>query len=65
MRRFVLDVYLHHSVIFSMEFKSITSVARFIDKFFNPESFDIWFYLHDSIKDCSINVNELMRIWHL
>lgn len=65
MFRFCLEVYLENDLIFNMEFRSLTSVAKCIDRFSNCEKNNIWFELFDCIKGQSINVKELMRIWHV
>lgn len=64
MNRYLLEVYSSNDLIFFMEFHSITSVAKTIDRFFNIEKCDIWFSLTDMLKDRSINTKELMSIWH-
>lgn len=64
MSRFLLEVYCQNDLIFYMEFRSITSVAKAIDRFMNVDKLDIWFDLTDLVKDKSISVKELMAIWH-
>jgi len=64
MNRYLLEVYSDEYLIFCMEFRSITNVAKTIDKFFNTEILNIWFRLDDMLKDRSIDTDELMRIWH-
>ena len=64
MKRYVLEAYISEILIFYMEFKSITSVAKAIDKFCNCDSLDILFDVYDILKDKTIDVDELMRIWH-
>lgn len=64
MYRYCLEVYIENLIIFYMEFKSITSVAKTIERFMHCDEVGIWFELFDSIKDKSINVKDLMRIWN-
>ena len=64
MNRYCLEVYVDNLIIFYMEFRSITSVAKTIERFMHLDEVGIWFELFDSIKDKSIDVKELMRIWH-
>ena len=64
MNKYSLEVYCQNDLIFYMEFRSITSVAKTIDRFMNVDKFDIWFDLTDMIRDKSISVKELMTIWH-
>lgn len=64
MYRYLLEVYSSNDLIFFMEFRYITSVAKAIDRFFNVDKLDIWFHLTDTVKDKVINVKELMQIWH-
>lgn len=64
MKRYLLSVYLCNDCIYCKDFNSITKVAMEIDHFYKPEKKDLWFDLIDIIKDKSINVKELMQIWH-
>lgn len=64
MNRYVLEAWIENSMIFYMEFRSITSVAKAIDKFCSSQDYKIWFDVYDVLKDRSVNVKELMKIWH-
>lgn len=64
MKRYLLTVYLCNECIFCKDYSSITKVAMEIDHFIIPKDTDIWFDLIDIVKDKSIPVKELMRIWH-